>query len=98
MLVIGDSFIFPKAFLLDGLFPDVTSDCDEYFYYDGSLTIPECNEVVQWIVYRNTITVSKEQVLIINKNLHTHMIMGLSVDFPHPATHKKTCILGIGIS
>ena len=71
--VIGDSYIFPKAFPLDGLFPDVTSDCDEYFYYDGSLTVPDCNEVVQWIVYRNTITVSKKQVLIINKSLHSDL-------------------------
>ena len=33
-----------------------------YYYYKGSLTTPECNEVVNWIVMENTIAISEYQV------------------------------------
>ena len=37
-------------------------DLDDYFYYEGSLTTPTCDEVVQWIVYEEPIEISQEQV------------------------------------
>ena len=34
-----------------------------YWYYDGSLTTPDCNEVVSWIVAEKPLLVSKTQVI-----------------------------------
>lgn len=34
----------------------------EYYHYMGSLTTPPCTENVKWIVMRNTVTASKEQI------------------------------------
>ena len=33
-----------------------------YFYYKGSLTTPECNEVVSWIVMEEPIFISSTQL------------------------------------
>lgn len=43
-----------------------------YYTYDGSLTTPPCSEGVRWLVLKNTLTASKEQIeaihAIMNKN------------------------------
>jgi carbonic anhydrase len=42
------------------LFPANTTD---YWTYQGSLTTPPCTECVQWVVYKQPIQVSQQQVI-----------------------------------
>ena len=39
-----------------------------YWHYEGSLTTPNCNEAVQWIVAERPLIITTEQVLRINLN------------------------------
>ena len=41
---------------------DMDNNGPAYYYYKGSLTTPTCNEVVNWIVMENTISISEYQV------------------------------------
>ena len=47
-----------QAISLDDFYPE---DKD-YYNFEGSLTTPPCTEGVNWIVFKNQETVSKEQV------------------------------------
>ena len=47
--------------LVSGIQPmDMIPTNLSYYYYQGSLTTPGCNEVVQWFLLRNTINVPEE--------------------------------------
>lgn len=48
-----------QNFNMNKLFPKNTS---EYWTYPGSLTTPPCSESVQWVVFKEPIEISPEQL------------------------------------
>jgi carbonic anhydrase len=55
---VGDSTDSPLTVFEAGLLPPTRN----YFSYDGSLTTPPCSEGVSWVVLRDPLTASAEQV------------------------------------
>ena len=60
-----------QAISLDDFYPE---DKD-YYNFEGSLTTPPCTEGVNWIVFKNQETVSKEQV----RNSHQTLDLKITV-------------------
>jgi len=54
-----------KAFDLSRLFPSDRS----YYSYEGSLTTPPCTENVEWVIFKEPIVVSLEEVLKLKDNM-----------------------------
>lgn len=54
-----------RAFDLSRLFPENKS----YYAYGGSLTTPPCSENVQWVIFKEPIVVSLEEVLKLKDNM-----------------------------
>ena len=48
-----DAKINVEDIIMSDLFPKNRA----YYYYEGSLTTPDCDEIVQWFVFKNTIRV-----------------------------------------
>jgi len=40
---------------------------NEFFQYFGSLTTPDCNEIVRWIVFKEPVQISKEQMQLFRR-------------------------------
>lgn len=62
----GEKQQLSSAVLASGLFP---TDRD-YYRFNGSLTTPPCSEGVRWLVMKNSITVSKEQIEAFTQAIH----------------------------
>lgn len=50
---------------IDGLLPD---DKEKFVYWNGSLTTPNCNENVTWILFQDVQTVSQDQIVQLQQN------------------------------
>lgn len=61
----GELKIINQRLDLTDLFPDVT----DFYSYDGSLTTPPCTENVKWVVFKNPIVLSLDEVLKLKNNM-----------------------------
>jgi len=58
----GEKEKLGKTVKLNDIVPPMFGSLDAYYYYQGSLTTPTCNEAVLWTVALNTIPISMDQL------------------------------------
>lgn len=61
----GEEREIDKAFDLSRIFPQNKT----YYSYGGSLTTPPCSETVQWVIFKDPIVISLEEVLKLKDNM-----------------------------
>jgi len=57
---------FHKSLDLTTLFP---ANADQYYDYDGSLTTPPCTEKVNWVIFKERISISEDAILLLKNNM-----------------------------
>ncbi len=62
----GDKHQLPKQLSVNNILPNNR----EYYRFNGSLTTPPCSEGVRWLVMKNAITASKQQIDAFASVLH----------------------------
>jgi carbonic anhydrase len=62
----GEKKKIERAFDFKTVYPPSTI---EYFTYTGSLTTPPCTERVNWIIFKKTVILSKDQVEVLKNNM-----------------------------
>ena len=67
-----DDRVIIKAFPIDSLLPKNAGV--DYYYYNGSLTTPGCQEIVSWIIDRKLQKISQAQVQNICKTFLINLI------------------------
>ena len=61
----GEEKVIDKSLDLTSIFPENK----DYYFYRGSLTTPPCTENVNWIIFKNPIVVSLEEVIKLRDNM-----------------------------
>lgn len=62
----GDKNVLSEAVAVDGILPENR----DYYRFNGSLTTPPCSEGVRWLVMKNPLSASKEQIDAFSHSLH----------------------------
>ena len=63
---IGDKHELSESVDVNNLLPENR----DYYRFNGALTTPPCSEGVRWLVMKNVVTVSKEQINAFSHVLH----------------------------
>lgn len=64
----GDSVDLASTFCLNNLLPS-KANLSKYYRYQGSLTTPDCAEVVVWTLFEEPIPISQSQVKVRHSSL-----------------------------
>eukprot|EP00112_Aurelia_sp_Birch-Aquarium-sp1_P020297 Seg52.1 transcript_id=Seg52.1/GoldUCD/mRNA.D3Y31 product="Carbonic anhydrase 2" protein_id=Seg52.1/GoldUCD/D3Y31 len=67
-----------SAFALNDAF---MVDKTKFFHYNGSLTTPQCNEAVQWVVFTEDMKVTHAQMEDFRKLLHTETVTNVTAEY-----------------
>jgi len=65
---------------------DLVTERGDYFLYNGSLTTPPCTEGVQWIVIKQPVIASREQIQ------HYHDLLGFDNNRPIQPHHSRVVV------
>ncbi|NXC40503.1 CAH9 anhydrase, partial [Penelope pileata] len=76
----GDE-VFVPGFNITGLLPE---HLHLYFQYNGSLTTPPCYQSVKWMVFNQTVMLSREQMLVLVTSLQTEHHQPLKNNYRPP--------------
>ncbi|XP_075428962.1 carbonic anhydrase 9-like isoform X2 [Ascaphus truei] len=76
----GKSIEIP-GFDIHGLLPQ---RLDRYYRYNGSLTTPPCYQSVNWTLFNQTVSLSQEQLAVLENTVHSEHDHILQLNFREP--------------